>query len=245
MKRTYYIIGPGIPTDKENLKELYSKNRHEVKVIGDGINPVNINDYNLDEATDIIINAHGCKNQGIHAMALYSSDPEIQDIYYTRCLFSDIALGTNNNPVNVEIYSCYGEKAIDDVNALPIGSILMSSDSSDRYSFNFFHNDIIAKVASLPDLNNPFMKFVVYLLTNPDNNSFAIRLYSNGIIVTSSMDSLEDYSKNGLDEWRNKEIDSFIELVNSTLKLGLRTLEHMAYCYYYHQYKLLCANQWR
>lgn len=200
MKQTYLILGPAITGyDLEKLDNTYSANDHELIVVSDGKSKVDFHVPESQTPTNIIVIAHGkiMDNQYRIYINSITERSGIEDI------------GIENKLVNLEMFGCYSAGAIHYIDKLAVGSTLMTSCAINHKSYAHFDNELIQKTAGCARPSNPFVKFISYLLANPDDNNFAIRLPQANQFFRSSIADLQDYSLASLTQWRIGQIKDY------------------------------------
>jgi len=206
--KTHLIIGPKIEIDIVQLEREYKENGHSLVISGDSKNRIDCNSMSLPSNADIIISAHGFRDEEQdHIIDLCIS--KSANSYYTTTAAFEKIFG-NKKPVHISLYSCHGGLANKNINALAAGSTLITFTSEDKNAIVGLDNEIILRAAKFDFLSgNPFAKFIQLLLITPNDNKFALRTKTGSKTFTSSLDKLVDYSINGIKAWQQKELLSF------------------------------------
>ncbi len=89
----------------------------------------------------------------------------------------------------------------------------MSFSDSEDIEIACSYHEFIERIESWPKFANPFMKFAAYLLMNPKYNKFAIHTPKGSKIFISSFSDLQDYSLNGLTQWRTQQLKKFYQFL--------------------------------
>lgn len=177
---------------------------------GDYKSPVNLSQIAVSESDTVMLATHGgCSNDGKHQINLYSSLNFESGLDYTSYNLQKLKQAGDGKPVNVELFSCHGGAAINDIVHLPIGSTLITMTSSQDSMFAKIINHLIEESASFTDPTNPFKRYLSYLCINADTNSIAINTKNGAKIFTSSIDDLQDFSIDGIKAWQVKQIGDF------------------------------------
>jgi ankyrin repeat protein len=120
--KSILIVGKDnlIPSE---IFELYKRDGY--LLIGDGLNSLETIDLSMlkdkiGQNTRIDIWAHGNALEGIHYIDIKTED-----------LLRDIS-SYSNHPIHVHLHSCYAGAAVEDVKALPVGSVLVCHGEDDK-----------------------------------------------------------------------------------------------------------------
>ncbi len=200
MPQFYWMIGPDLDNNAVEYKL-------ESQVYGDGKLNINYKEIRLPENAYITINAHGSIKRKKHYLKLDTLSS------YTTDVFREIS---GSNPINVELFSCYGGAAINYICSLAKGSTLITFTSATTPTLCFIDNKIQNTLVNIEYKDNPFIKFLYYLVNYPDTLQFAIHCEDNkSEIFISSIDSLVNFNKKKLSatiiQWQYHQIDSFLE----------------------------------
>lgn len=208
--KTHYIIGPEIPMNGVVLKS----GSEDVFIHGDGEHIVDITQLDISEDSRVIINAHGTHSGAKHQIRLKSSLGYACETDYTAYCFQDLSRATKGQAAHVELISCHGGYAINDVAYLPPHSTLMTFVDGE---YSSLHSSMqIAKESEIMELKaNPFGRFASYLLINADDTAFAIRGSNNNHIFSSKIEQIKDYSVTGIKEYQKTKILEYAEFLKS------------------------------
>jgi ankyrin repeat protein len=202
----HLIRGPNILANIDSLTA-------SAIVHGDGKAQVDISELEIGEYPRVIIHAHGSVSQGKHQLGLYSSLGHQSGVDYTSYSFQALAKATGRKPVNVELFSCYGGYAINDITALSKGSTLMTFVDDKYIMLNSVISELQIKSLNFQQQDNQFTRFASFLATNADTNRFAINFGSESRIFNSNIDELKDFSIENIKDWQKKEIIKFVEFL--------------------------------
>ena len=182
---------------------------------GNAKSQVDIRQLSFPEQSRIIITAHGTHSDGKHQIQLYSSLGHASGVDYTSYNFQAIAQASKNKPVNVELFSCFGGYAINDIAHLPKDSTLTSFVSEKNPIFLAISEELAAKSSSFIQPDNQFTRFASYLVTNADDTYFAINAGPNRIF-RSNIESLQDFSDSGIKTWQKNQIKEYSKFLAET-----------------------------
>jgi ankyrin repeat protein len=193
-----YITGP-------KINNSYIKSLNDYTIYDNGKEEYKCEDFNFQEYQHVIINAHGkIFKEGKHEINLCS----ISD--YTHDALKQI--NSNNNPLDIELLSCYSGAAISDISALSQYSTLITLTSSKQKAISSFSEEIITKYKHLSK-DNPFITFVSYIFSNPDDIKFATNSQNGEEIFISLIDP--SISNLTTKEYQHNELYKFIEFCKS------------------------------
>lgn len=135
-------------------------------IIGDGTNPVKMRDLNalqgiIDKNTRIDLNFHGDFIDGVYK--LINGKNHIKVSY----LFELLAKFSNNAPLQVHLWSCYGGAANSDVASLSKGSILFTYVPENATALSYMGQFSLAK--SLAKVNEKASALDNYVNSLPSN----------------------------------------------------------------------------
>ena len=188
------IAGPKIDTNNffliPKIAKIYSK--------------LDLKKINFHETNNIIMYFHGYASvKGLHLVSVNEGEhPE-----YTHICFKKIQ-SHHPFPLNIELLSCRGGLAINNINYLNEGSTLITSTSSENACNSSKNFELI--LSTYLFIGNPFIKFIANILNNPDDNSFAINLGKDQYyIFHSNLEELSNYSDENLKEFKKNELYKF------------------------------------
>jgi ankyrin repeat protein len=204
--KSYLIIGPDNKAYPKQLQKEYKKNGQILKVYDNSKNDIDCSNINFPSNSHIIINAHGTQKFSQHNLLLCSSS-FVSTSY-------ELATIAQKKAVSIELVSCQGGAAISAINKLAFGSSLITF-ASDNYDF-LVAIDSEIRISS-PDLiksTNPFIRFMHYLMLNPETNKLAIKTTTGSKIFISSISNLKGYSSAEIKLWQKEQLQKFSTFCN-------------------------------
>lgn len=203
--KTYFILGAE-NSDSYVIGYLV-KNIDYLVIYGDGRSIVELNKLNLSAADNIIIFSHGIVySNNKHGLLLNNFDNDFD--YYTKTHFQRIKNSIYNNPINIELLSCYSGMATEDVSSLPSDSTLITT-AKENMLLDYVVKLLLESSEKFIAYRNPFIKFILYIYTYPDESTFTINLLNSPITFKVLISSIEDYSAEGIKEWQIKQIYNY------------------------------------
>lgn len=205
--KSFLIIGKNIEVDQRRLQKSYKENGNSLTIYGDKINLVDCSNLSLPKNAHVMIWADGKSlSSTAHYMTLCSIGQE------TESTLGNIA---NKKVINFELISCYSGAAINHINKLPIGSSLITLADENYPIQSVLMEEIITKMSELINANNPFTRFVNYFILNPNKNKFSINTLDGPKFFISDIKTLEDFTNEGIIEWKKKQILKFTAFCKS------------------------------
>ncbi len=175
----------------------------------------------VDSKTTIYLNAHGLRMRSVSL----SGSERIKHVMQISSTFGDPTnhvfdfLSKINKPLHVELYSCYSGQAIDDVNALPLGSSLVTHSSSDAPALAEL-NDEEFFVSIKEKEDNPFSSYVLTILLSAEqNNGLSVRTNAGVKKFTTQLPN-GLCSQQAISSWQKSEIERLKEFYGE-LKEGI------------------------
>jgi hypothetical protein len=200
----HFILGPGI-TSAPTLS---------AKITGDGKNQIDLRKLNIAKDSRVIINAHGQCSNGKHELQLHSSLGHPSGIDYTHYNFQALSIASKGEAVNVELVSCHGGLAIYDIAYLPKQSTLMTF-VDDKYTMlATVGTKLMEESTKFIQPENQFTRFASSMLINADDNRFALCGSNNNHIFTSKIETLKDFSIEGIKTWQKEQIKEFFKFLD-------------------------------
>lgn len=185
------ILGPNLENNcsPEGLKRLIATYKEPgYLVIGDGIKPITQKDLSVlskitDSNTRIDIKGHGSTYNENHYLRIFS------DRIPTKSFFEKIKDITKLQPLNIHLWSCFGEYSTKDIKYLPKSSVLTIHSGYQKSLgdlSNFALEQEIIKAQKLLITTSPFQSFL-------DNIAFS---YQDTSLVTSIGRKIHKFSLN-------------------------------------------------
>jgi ankyrin repeat protein len=155
------ILGPGV-NKYHNLARYFQ--HPNITTIGDGINQISLKlieelDY-LDSGSKVLLNFHGnyTEHNNMKFHSIYLNEDKTT---YTAELFDSLAYLSGGKPLNVGLSACYSAIAKFDVDLLPKGSVLFTTDGLEKVSYtdlvsNYFYENILTSDNFFQDFLNHF-----------------------------------------------------------------------------------------
>ena len=211
-----FIVGPHIITDIGHIQQSYEIAGISLGIHGNGVDPVNIKMLSFAKGSRIIINAHGQFSGGKHQLQLDCSSLGYEcALDYTSYNFQALAKAAQGNPINVELISCHGGYAINDVAYLPKDSTLMTFIDDQYSAIEDISIEVLIESRKFIQAANQFTRFAAYMATNPGDTRFAINAGDNKIFK-SNIDQLQDFSEKGIKDWQKNQITEFSRFLDHT-----------------------------
>ena len=92
---------------------------------------------------------------------------------------------------------------------LPVGSTLITTSAAGYSSLHSINDELILK-AFHSYVDNPYIRFVKYIIINPEDNAFIIKTYSELKTFKSTIDQLINFSDKEIVIWQREKVDNFI-----------------------------------
>lgn len=222
INKAYFFVGPETTIDISYFQNI---SNNSLKVYGNGKSAVNCKDYKLPEHSRMVVFAHGAnlheflRMSGVdpniiksaHMIKLCKSDRSFEISYK---IFNKISA---SKPLNIELFSCYGGLAVNDINHLPPYSTITTyipanSNASRHIEYFYFQGSF-----SSEDTNNPFIRFAYNMLYNTNELQFAIntgnetKIFASSIFSSGLFASKDAFSASNIADWQLNEFKSFKE----------------------------------
>ncbi|WP_342170084.1 ankyrin repeat domain-containing protein [Rickettsia endosymbiont of Seladonia tumulorum] len=223
--KALFIVGPDNDIDSE-ISKLYD--REDCLIIGDGTNPVKITEIyktlqilnlQIGANTRIDISAHGTRSNKEHKILLD------QEYTKTKDFLISLQQLLPNNPLYIHLWSCYGGTANKDIEALNIGSIVVTHIKSSYLSSTDLEKFI--RIRSLTHYMNenslsPYLQYLYDQLENYQGATFSQIESERHIVKFKTIRTPQDYSIttrisnilqiNITEEKLTKEIQNYLEI---------------------------------
>lgn len=205
MKNIHVVIGSGMEADIDKILVAFSDKDQEPAVYDCNKNHIDFSSINLSDDSTLIINAHGNYENNVFGIQLNSNNEDLGNI------FSKIK---RDIKIHVELFSCYSGAAISSIENLPLWSTLITFTSDENSEYRFMSEEILLSSSNFGWRDNPFIKFVYFLLIGLDTLKFAIRTESDSKIFISSVDDLKNVFKHSsgilISQWRSEKLKDFV-----------------------------------
>lgn len=119
---------------------------------------------------------------------------------------------------NFELSGCYNNFTEGDITAslidFPVGSTMLITSSVGQPLLQSIKNEVFLESFTRNN-NTPYIRFIKYLISNPDNNLFAVNTGAQVDIFKTDIDSLSDFSDSGVTAWQISQVQNFIQFFKS------------------------------
>ena len=115
--KTHLIIGPKIEIDIEQLKREYKENGHSLVISGDSKNHIDCNSMSLPSNANIIIYAHGFRDDDRQDHLIDLCISKSANSYYTTKTAFKKMFG-NKKPIHISLYSCFAGAASENMETI-------------------------------------------------------------------------------------------------------------------------------
>lgn len=225
--KTYVIKGPDVTLDQTIPQDVIMH--------GNGTDYVNLKKLAIAENARVILYGHGDFSLGKHTIGLE------ENFGYTQYALQSLASASDNTPLNIEVFSCHGGYAINDIGHLPKGSSLMTFIDDKNMTFSSTVGLLLDASFTFDNQDNQFARFASYLLLNPHVTKFAVKGSVGNHFFFNDPETRQNYTNQGIRLWQKEliqeyisflenikqdmdlvniaKIDQFIELTNSQQKL--------------------------
>jgi Ankyrin repeats (3 copies) len=120
--------------------------------------------------------------------------------------------------LHFELFGSYSDKTekhiIKSVRSLPIDSTLIISATIDHNAIHAVTEEFFTS-SFMSHSNNPYIKYINYLLANPERNTFAVKEDSDIQVFLSDINQLLEFSDLGIANWQTDQIKAFIAFFSS------------------------------
>ena len=209
-KKVFLIVGPNVNSSNINIEEMKNiadQNYYNLELYENCDHLLDSNDIKLSKNSRTIIFAHGRKKDGHHQIQLCN---ESYDTYKA------INILAADKPINVELFSCYGSYAKNDIKLLPSYSTLITLQSDSAKSLMDLDYEIIKNsITSFNIESNPFTQFVSYIYSYPNSISFNFNINNVETTFSTNINSIVDHLKNAqmTKIWQDDQLENFLKFL--------------------------------
>lgn len=227
------LLGPNTNIDhklKNYISKIPSLEPHTFAIYGNNKNPIPCDKIKIS-SNSIYLYAHKTKEQMLDVCE-NSSEKQLLTLFDTIDTPLYHIPWLDYNRAHFELIGNFYNFTIDQINstvsALPAGSTLINVASTNHTLPHSIVEELILHPI-LFETDNPYIRFLNYILTNPGNNEFALNI--NGItkIFTSNVDSQTHFDDNALLLWQKEQIQNFVTFFQDNTSPYFRHKENVFY----------------
>lgn len=204
-----------LPNTKPRTFSVYGNDKDQIPCDKIKISSNNIYLYahkTKEKAFDV------CQNGSAQFLTLFNAID--MPLYYIPWL--------DYNRIHFELIGNFYNFTVDQINSgiasLPSGSTFIRV-ASINHTFPHSINEELLLKPFLFNTDNPYIRYVNYVLTNPNNNLFAINVRGKIEIFTSSINLITQFTDESLFLWQKNQIENFITFFKDNTLLLFRNKE--------------------
>jgi hypothetical protein len=212
-----FLLAPNTDIKENLINKIVTIQNGMYQIYGDGknlilcdkiklfSNHIYIYLYDLSNHTQI------CRSAANYTESINSLTRSIEIPFYFKWMGFD--------RVHFELFGnivSFSPDKFQDLSNLPLGSSIIITSATTHKGIRSISDEIIMQ-GIIPYESNPYLKYIKYLVYNPDNNYFYIQTKTGIKLFSSLIHTLNQYTDREIISWQQRKILNFIIFYNEEI----------------------------